>query len=437
MRSFARSAVRPAFAVLPPSRGLCDTGRARGVAQPGSALRSGRRGPQFESGHPDDTRSRAPRLPSRPGVEGSHHVRRRPPAGGGRYCPTAVRQDARCPRPLHMRLCGLCAVQALTVLGPRPSPRLIRRSPPRPDPAGRDRRRRAAAGRASPTRRSAHRPGRDRDAGRRRTAASSRSAADARWASLAAPVLYLIAWKGDGPPAQIATDALIAVAPPCTLAWLTGTVAPRTAPDRRDPRRDRGGRLPGARHRGGEQAVSQALSARSPPPGCRGCRSSSGAPPPWAGATLPGGAARRRGRDLGAADPAGRGGAPSLLLGVASGFLFHVLDTLPATVPVAARPIASPWRLTLPFLRHKEEVLMATTQTAPRRAAPDRRRVGRGSGGGRFDVTNPANGEVVGSRRTRPPTTCARDRRRRRGARRLARARRPIERARSCAGGRR
>src|SRR4029079_8995425 len=28
-------------------------GRFRGVAQPGSALRSGRRGPQFESGHPD------------------------------------------------------------------------------------------------------------------------------------------------------------------------------------------------------------------------------------------------------------------------------------------------------------------------------------------------------------------------------------------------
>jgi len=27
--------------------------RSRGVAQPGSALRSGRRGPQFESGHPD------------------------------------------------------------------------------------------------------------------------------------------------------------------------------------------------------------------------------------------------------------------------------------------------------------------------------------------------------------------------------------------------
>src|SRR5436305_14926546 len=28
-------------------------GASRGVAQPGSALRSGRRGPQFESGHPD------------------------------------------------------------------------------------------------------------------------------------------------------------------------------------------------------------------------------------------------------------------------------------------------------------------------------------------------------------------------------------------------
>ena len=33
--------------------GLCDNRRFRGVAQPGSALRSGRRGPQFESGHPD------------------------------------------------------------------------------------------------------------------------------------------------------------------------------------------------------------------------------------------------------------------------------------------------------------------------------------------------------------------------------------------------
>src|SRR5438128_12216128 len=35
---------------------------ARGVAQPGSALRSGRRGPQFESGHPDAS-GRAGRSP--------------------------------------------------------------------------------------------------------------------------------------------------------------------------------------------------------------------------------------------------------------------------------------------------------------------------------------------------------------------------------------
>ena len=41
---------------------------ARGVAQPGSALRSGRRGPQFESGHPDQgrggTNTRFPHEPS-------------------------------------------------------------------------------------------------------------------------------------------------------------------------------------------------------------------------------------------------------------------------------------------------------------------------------------------------------------------------------------
>ena len=37
--------------------------RARGVAQPGSALRSGRRGPQFKSGHPDfSRRGRDPRV---------------------------------------------------------------------------------------------------------------------------------------------------------------------------------------------------------------------------------------------------------------------------------------------------------------------------------------------------------------------------------------
>ena len=48
--------------------GVCDNRRFRGVAQPGSALRSGRRGPQFESGHPDalpgPQRGPGSRLPS-------------------------------------------------------------------------------------------------------------------------------------------------------------------------------------------------------------------------------------------------------------------------------------------------------------------------------------------------------------------------------------
>ena len=39
------------------ARGSSTIRPARGVAQPGSALRSGRRGPQFESGHPDTHRA--------------------------------------------------------------------------------------------------------------------------------------------------------------------------------------------------------------------------------------------------------------------------------------------------------------------------------------------------------------------------------------------
>ena len=41
---------------------------ARGVAQPGSALRSGRRGPQFESGHPDSSAAKSARTDSRRGI---------------------------------------------------------------------------------------------------------------------------------------------------------------------------------------------------------------------------------------------------------------------------------------------------------------------------------------------------------------------------------
>ncbi len=44
--------------------------RSRGVAQPGSALRSGRRGPQFESGHPDLSLGLALRLALLCGVLG-------------------------------------------------------------------------------------------------------------------------------------------------------------------------------------------------------------------------------------------------------------------------------------------------------------------------------------------------------------------------------
>ena len=46
---------------LPAARSRYPVG-ARGVAQPGSALRSGRRGPQFESGHPDCPLVRGPQV---------------------------------------------------------------------------------------------------------------------------------------------------------------------------------------------------------------------------------------------------------------------------------------------------------------------------------------------------------------------------------------
>ena len=101
--------------------------------------------------------------------------------------------------------------------------------------------------------------------------------------ALLTPVLYLIAWQGDGRPAQIATDLLIAGAA-VSLAWLTGTVAPR------------GGLIVGILAATvvdvyqvvvseQVQVASHALASRSPPPGCRVCRSSCGEPPRWDGAT--------------------------------------------------------------------------------------------------------------------------------------------------------
>ena len=76
-------------------------GAFRGVAQPGSALRSGRRGPQFESGHPDlgsaGGRSRPPaRSLSRPRAGAA-----RPRARGG--CRTRPRAGDHCRRLLGER----------------------------------------------------------------------------------------------------------------------------------------------------------------------------------------------------------------------------------------------------------------------------------------------------------------------------------------------
>ena len=85
------------------------------------------------------------------------------------------------------------------------------------------------------------------------------------------------------------------------------------------------------------------------------------------------------------------------VLGVLFGFLFHVLDTLPATVPVAASLlIALALDATVPD-DPRRKMLMATTQTR----RDERLLIGgewvEATGSGRFDVTNPANGEVVGS----------------------------------------
>ena len=60
----------------------------RGVAQPGSALRSGRRGPQFKSGHPDVRRGGNPRFSPRvPSLDSGQP--RSPASGEGRCGPPA------------------------------------------------------------------------------------------------------------------------------------------------------------------------------------------------------------------------------------------------------------------------------------------------------------------------------------------------------------
>jgi len=120
---------------------------------------------------------------------------------------------------------ALCAVQALTVLGPRPSPRLIRSTVLGLIPLV------AIGGVALLL---ADQPDLAQHATDLAAIATPIAAFGGIFAfrgrlrllGLLAPVLYLIAWKGDGRPVQIATDALIAGAT-ITLAWLTGMVAPR------------------------------------------------------------------------------------------------------------------------------------------------------------------------------------------------------------------
>ncbi len=76
--------------------------RLRGVAQPGSALRSGRRGPQFKSGHPDRRGASNPASPL-PARRGGEATSRPPPApaGGGRSA--LPRRAAGCRRAATLR----------------------------------------------------------------------------------------------------------------------------------------------------------------------------------------------------------------------------------------------------------------------------------------------------------------------------------------------
>jgi hypothetical protein len=155
------------------------------------------------------------------------------------------------------------------------------------------------------------------------------------WLSLVAPLLYLVAWKADedGRWAQGAADALIIMA--CgTLAWLTGLIAPRralvigilvaTAVDvyqvlNKDV-----------------QPVSQALSAAQPAAGLPRLQEVV-----WGTASMGWGDVF-----LGALLGIVVASSPRLVLWTAAvatfvlhlawGFMFHVMDTLPGTVPVAA-----------------------------------------------------------------------------------------------------
>ncbi len=151
--------------------------------------------------------------------------------------------------------------------------------------------------------------------------------------ALAVPVLYWVAWQHPGTrAADVATDALIVMA--CaTLAWLTGIVAPRWALA--------AGILVTAVVDVVQilnqdlQPVAQALREAEPPRDlprlqeARWARASMGWGDVYLAALLGILTARPLRRVLGAA-------ATLFVLAVLYGFTFLLLDTIPATVPVAA-----------------------------------------------------------------------------------------------------
>jgi hypothetical protein len=158
------------------------------------------------------------------------------------------------------------------------------------------------------------------------------------------PVAYLAAWRGGGRPADTGVDLLVALA--CvTLAWLTGLVAPRVAISvgiviativdvyqvlfTTEVRR-----------------VSQALSAAAPPAGLPHLQEAvfAGASMGWGdvylaallGVVVAGQPVRCRVEAM----------IVVFAVGLVEGFGFRVVDTLPATVPVAVALGVS--------LRHRE-----------------------------------------------------------------------------------
>jgi hypothetical protein len=154
-----------------------------------------------------------------------------------------------------------------------------------------------------------------------------------RLLALAAVPAFVVAWRGSGRLADVGIDVLIALG--CaTLAWLTGAVAPRLALAF--------GIVAAAVVDVYQvlvteqvQVVARALHAAAPPRGLPPLQEAV-----YAGASMGYGdlyvaallgvvlAASTRRLRLAAA-------AAVLVLGVAEGLLFRVLDTLPATVPVA------------------------------------------------------------------------------------------------------